>query len=150
MTSKMKILSPIVSSLLFVVSSAAADFMYQEYTKAPEVWKRGFVLGISQYMSSVAQRFLSVYAEQFIDELWRHCQRAYPGRQFSRRVAALACAVREEPPGLPRSITHPEARPFVRNPSIRPSWAGEGSMRPCASLTCGKILIKRLRPLFGA
>src|SRR5262244_3635959 len=55
MTFKMKILFPIMSSLLFVVPSAAAEFTYQEYTKSPEVWKRGFVFGISQYMSAVAQ-----------------------------------------------------------------------------------------------
>ena len=51
----MKILFPIVSSLLFVVPSAAVEFTYQEYARAPEVWKRGFVFGISQYMSAVAQ-----------------------------------------------------------------------------------------------
>jgi hypothetical protein len=55
MTFKMKILFPIMSSLLFVVPSAAAEFTYQEYAKTPEVWKRGFVFGISQYMSAVAQ-----------------------------------------------------------------------------------------------
>jgi hypothetical protein len=55
MTFKVKILFSIVSSLLFAIPSVAADFTYQEYTKAPEVWKRGFVFGISQYMSAVAQ-----------------------------------------------------------------------------------------------
>jgi len=55
MTFKMKILFPIMSSLLFVVPSAAAEFTYQEYAKTPEVWKRGFVFGISQYISAVAQ-----------------------------------------------------------------------------------------------
>src|SRR5260370_4394024 len=35
--------------------TSAADFTYQEYIKAPDVWKRGFVFGISQYMSAVAQ-----------------------------------------------------------------------------------------------
>jgi DNA-binding transcriptional LysR family regulator len=35
------------------------------------------------------ERFLSVYAEQFIDELWRHCRQAYPGREFNRRATAL-------------------------------------------------------------
>ena len=55
MTFKMKILFPIMSSLLFVVPSAAVEFTYQEYAKTPEVWKRGFVFGISQYMSAVAQ-----------------------------------------------------------------------------------------------
>jgi len=52
---KVKILFSIVSLLLFVAPSAAADFTYQEYTKAPDLWKRGFVFGISRYMSAVAQ-----------------------------------------------------------------------------------------------
>jgi hypothetical protein len=43
------------SLLLFIGQSAAVDFTYQEYTKAPETWKRGFVFGISRYMSAVAQ-----------------------------------------------------------------------------------------------
>ena len=51
----MKILFLIMSSLIFVVPSAAVEFTYQEYARAPEVWKRGFVFGISQYMSAVAQ-----------------------------------------------------------------------------------------------
>jgi hypothetical protein len=51
----LKILFSIVSLLLFVAPSAAADFTYQEYTKAPELWKRGFVFGISRYISAVAQ-----------------------------------------------------------------------------------------------
>src|ERR1700730_7995371 len=52
---KVKMLFSIVSLLLFVAPSAAADFTYQEYTKAPELWKRGFVFGISRYMPAVAQ-----------------------------------------------------------------------------------------------
>src|SRR5215468_1740252 len=51
----MKIVFSIVSLLLFVGPSAGADFTYQEYTKAPDLWKRGFVFGISRYMSAVAQ-----------------------------------------------------------------------------------------------
>jgi hypothetical protein len=51
----MKILFSIVSLLLFVGPSAGADFTYQEYTKAPELWKRGVVFGIARYMSAVAQ-----------------------------------------------------------------------------------------------
>src|SRR5262249_54696222 len=51
----MKILFSMVALLLFVAPSAGADFTYQEYTKAPELWKRGFVFGISRYMSAVAQ-----------------------------------------------------------------------------------------------
>jgi hypothetical protein len=44
-----------VSLLLVVAPSAGGEFTYQEYTKAPELWKRGFVFGISRYMSAVAQ-----------------------------------------------------------------------------------------------
>jgi hypothetical protein len=45
-----------IALLFFVVGSAiAADFTYKEYRNAPESWKRGFVLGIAQYMSAVAQ-----------------------------------------------------------------------------------------------
>src|SRR5215510_3477737 len=51
----MKILFSMVALLLFVAPSAGADFTYQEYAKAPELWKRGFVFGISRYMSAVAQ-----------------------------------------------------------------------------------------------
>ena len=38
-----------------VGSATAADFTYKEYRNASESWKRGFVLGIAQYMSTVAQ-----------------------------------------------------------------------------------------------
>jgi hypothetical protein len=51
----MKIVFSVVSLLLFVGPSAGADFTYQEYTKAPDLWKRGFVFGIARYMSAVAQ-----------------------------------------------------------------------------------------------
>src|SRR5262249_17252993 len=52
---QVKILLSFVLLLVFVARSAATDFTYQEYTKEPEVWKRGFVFGISRYMSTVAQ-----------------------------------------------------------------------------------------------
>ena len=52
---KVKILLSIVALLLLIAPSTAADLTYQEYAKAPELWKRGFVFGISQYMSAVAQ-----------------------------------------------------------------------------------------------
>jgi hypothetical protein len=38
-----------------VTSSIAAEFTYKEYAKEPEVWKRGFVFGIAQHLSAVAQ-----------------------------------------------------------------------------------------------
>ena len=42
--------------IAIIVSPALAqDFTYKDYAKASEVWRRGFVFGISQYMSAVAQ-----------------------------------------------------------------------------------------------
>ena len=38
-----------------VVPPSAADLTYNKYSKATESWKRGYVAGISQYMSTVAQ-----------------------------------------------------------------------------------------------
>jgi uncharacterized protein YbaA (DUF1428 family) len=55
MTFGLKLLFSIVPLLLVVTPSAAADFTYKEYTKASETWKRGYVFGISRYVSVVAQ-----------------------------------------------------------------------------------------------
>jgi hypothetical protein len=52
---KAKILFSIVPLLLYGALAAAAEFTYQDYIKAPEPWRRGFVFGISRYMSAVAQ-----------------------------------------------------------------------------------------------
>jgi hypothetical protein len=41
--------------LLVMTPSIAADFTYKEYSKASEAWKGGFVFGIAQYLSTVAQ-----------------------------------------------------------------------------------------------
>jgi hypothetical protein len=54
MSAKLKIFSPIIVPLL-VSSILATEFTYKEYAKEPEAWKRGFVFGISRYMSTVAQ-----------------------------------------------------------------------------------------------
>ena len=54
MIAKLRILSLMVVSLL-VGPVLAKDFTYKEYAKATEVWRRGFVYGIAQYMIAVAQ-----------------------------------------------------------------------------------------------
>jgi hypothetical protein len=54
MRTEARILLPVSLTLLFS-SAMAADFTYKEYAKAPDPWKRGFLYGISQYMSAVAQ-----------------------------------------------------------------------------------------------
>ena len=51
--------------------------------------QRGAAVGRWLRVAWQPERFLSVYAEQFIDELCRYCERAYPGREFNRRAAAL-------------------------------------------------------------
>jgi hypothetical protein len=51
----MKVLFSIVPLLFIVTPSIAADFTYNEYTRAPELWKRGVVFGIARYVSAVAQ-----------------------------------------------------------------------------------------------
>jgi LysR family transcriptional regulator, cyn operon transcriptional activator len=51
--------------------------------------QRGAAVGRWLRVAWQPERFLSLYAEQFIDELWGHCQREYPGRQFNRSTTAL-------------------------------------------------------------
>ena len=41
---------------LLVSPALAQDFTYKDYAKASDVWRRGFVFGISQFMSAVAQQ----------------------------------------------------------------------------------------------
>src|SRR3979490_1144323 len=55
MTLKLKTLFLILPTLFFLSPICAAEFTYKEYTKASESWRRGFVFGISRYMSAVAQ-----------------------------------------------------------------------------------------------
>jgi hypothetical protein len=54
MASKLTILLPIIVPLL-VSPILATELTYKEYAKASEIWRRGFVFGISRYMSAVAQ-----------------------------------------------------------------------------------------------
>jgi hypothetical protein len=54
MASKLKIFSSIIV-LLLVSPTLGTELTYKKYAKASEIWKRGFVFGISRYMSAVAQ-----------------------------------------------------------------------------------------------
>jgi hypothetical protein len=54
-TLKLKTLFLILPALFFLSPICAAEFTYKEYTKGSESWRRGFVFGISRYMSTVAQ-----------------------------------------------------------------------------------------------
>ena len=56
MTLGLKALFSIAPLLLFLTPSIAAEITYKDYTEArSEIWKRGFVFAISQYMMTVAQ-----------------------------------------------------------------------------------------------
>jgi hypothetical protein len=55
MAGKFKVVLFTIPLLLLAAPSAPAEFTYKEYAKAPETWKRGYVFGISRYMSVVAQ-----------------------------------------------------------------------------------------------
>jgi hypothetical protein len=48
------ILSALVLSLI-ASSALSAEFTYQDYAKASEMWRRGYVFGIARYMAAVAQ-----------------------------------------------------------------------------------------------
>jgi hypothetical protein len=54
MASKLKMIFPVIVPLI-VSPTQGAEFTYNEFSKASETWKRGFVFGISRYMSTLAQ-----------------------------------------------------------------------------------------------
>jgi LysR family transcriptional regulator, cyn operon transcriptional activator len=51
--------------------------------------QRGTAVGRWLRVAWQPQRFLSVFAERFIEELSAHCRRSYPGREFNRSAPAL-------------------------------------------------------------
>jgi len=55
MTARLKVFLSFALWLLSLTPSTAADFTYKEYIKVPEAWKAGFIFGIAQYLSTVAQ-----------------------------------------------------------------------------------------------
>jgi hypothetical protein len=54
MISKLSLSPVLVAAVISPV--LAEDLTYKDYAKASEAWRHGFVFGISQYMSAVAQR----------------------------------------------------------------------------------------------
>ena len=54
MASRLKILFTFIV-LLLGSPTLATEFTYKEYAKASDAWKRGFVFGVSRYISTVAQ-----------------------------------------------------------------------------------------------
>lgn len=56
MTFGLKALFSIAPLLLFTAASTAGEVTYEDYTDArSEIWKRGFVFAVSQYVITVAQ-----------------------------------------------------------------------------------------------
>ena len=55
MTAYSRVFLSIAVSLSIVTPATAPEIAYSDYAKAPDAWKRGFVFGISQYLSAVAQ-----------------------------------------------------------------------------------------------
>jgi LysR family transcriptional regulator, cyn operon transcriptional activator len=51
--------------------------------------QRGTAVGCWLRVAWQPQRFLSAFAEQFIEELCVYCRRGYPGREFNQRSPAL-------------------------------------------------------------
>jgi LysR family cyn operon transcriptional activator len=51
--------------------------------------QRGTAVGRWLRVAWQPQRFLSAFAERFIEELSVHCRRSYPGREFNRSAPAL-------------------------------------------------------------
>ena len=57
--------------------------------RAVPVVHRGASVGRWAHIAWDPQRFLAPYAEQFVEELARYCQRGYPGRNLIRRAPPL-------------------------------------------------------------
>ena len=51
--------------------------------------QRGTAVGRWLRVAWQPERFLSVFAERFVEELAAHCRRSYPGRELNRRAPAL-------------------------------------------------------------
>jgi LysR family transcriptional regulator, cyn operon transcriptional activator len=71
--------------------------------RAIPLLQRGAAVGRWLRVAWQPDRFLSAYAEQFIDELWSHCRRDYPGREFNRRARGLPRP--KEPSKTPTNVT---------------------------------------------
>jgi hypothetical protein len=41
--------------ICMIIPTIAAELTYKEYARESEAWRRGFLLGIAQYLSAVAQ-----------------------------------------------------------------------------------------------
>jgi hypothetical protein len=54
-TAEFRVALSTILLLLFATSAAPAELTYKEYAKEQDAWKRGYVFGISRYMSVVAQ-----------------------------------------------------------------------------------------------
>jgi hypothetical protein len=95
MTFGLKLLLAIAPLLAFVTPSIATEFTYKEYAKASEDWKRGFVLGMAQYMQTVAQP--DEEAPYQVRNAYERCFAASTDVMLVRQVEAFAA---KDPAGL--------------------------------------------------
>jgi hypothetical protein len=42
-----------IIATLMIVTPSWADFTYKEFAQAPDLWKRGFVIGITNYLTTI-------------------------------------------------------------------------------------------------
>jgi LysR family transcriptional regulator, cyn operon transcriptional activator len=59
------------------------------HVRAVPLVQRGAAIGAWLRVAWQPQRLLSIFSERFIEELWTHCERGYPGREFNGRIPAL-------------------------------------------------------------
>jgi hypothetical protein len=56
MTTQFKVIfSVAVTLIVVIIPTIAAELTYKEYASETETWRRGYLLGIAQYLSAVAQ-----------------------------------------------------------------------------------------------
>ena len=56
MTTQFKAIFVVAAILIVaIIPTMAAELTYKEYARETEAWRRGFLLGIAQYLSTVAQ-----------------------------------------------------------------------------------------------
>ena len=83
--------------LLLAAPAAPAELTYKEYAKAPETWKRGYVFGISRYMSVVAQP--DEEPPYPVREAFQRCLASSTDGNLVRQVESYAAANRASSQG---------------------------------------------------
>jgi hypothetical protein len=75
--------------IVVIIPTTAAELTYKEYARETEAWRRGFLLGIAQYLSAVAQPDEAALPGQDClpaMPFWRKRQYACPPYGYLRRA----------------------------------------------------------------